>query len=412
MQYTLLAAFSRMFMLQRWNFLPRVESWVESENIAYTTHLGYALAREATGFPDELIPHYLARSLLKSFTKHFLSDVSYRVRDALAQVTGSAGAWSDLVRQQCAPTARLFPRKIADRVLGYLERTGPCTPEQWERIECVIRYAQLRAAQDECRKNSKIHEEYYAPYLEHFAGAMEQQRSSDPLFRELDDLFLGMTTTAEREHWDSRFPHYFAVIRCLKDLRRWNQVNRSVETSVLGHTFVVAALAWIYSWMHEQTISREEARCPEISQQDFVTRAVLMALFHDVPEGMTGDVITPVKDKIARQWNWGTWQQVEKKLGEETLMRLLQGSPRVCDEIRQLGLLREEEDPPVYSVGSLVRACDRLALIIECVMEHQAGGLPGDMAEAYRKNLGELQGSEWHHIRELGSVISAEYPAG
>ena len=33
-----------------------------------------------------------------------------------------------------------------------------------------------------------------------------------------------------------------------------------------------------------------------------------------------------------------------------------------------------------------------------------------DMAEAYRKNLGELQNSEWRHIRELGATIAAEYP--
>lgn len=411
MKYTLLGAFSRMFMLQRWNFLPRVENWVEAENITYTTHLGYVLAREAESFDDALIPHYLARSLLKSFTKNFLSDVSYRVRDALAEVTGDHDGWNRLVAKQCRPAANLFPRKIQDRVLGYLERTEPCSPEQWERIETVIHYAQLRAAQDECLKNGKIYEEYYGPYLEHFASAIERQRGEDPLFAELDDCFLAMTRPATAERWDSRFPHYFAVIRCLKDLRRWNQVNRSVETSVLGHTFVVTALAWIFSWMHEQTISRESAR-HRLSQEAFASRAVLMALFHDVPEGMTGDVITPVKETIARQWDWSTWQQVEKKLGEETLVRLLKGSPKVRAELADKALLGEDEDPSVYSVGSMVRACDRLGLIIECVIEHEAGGLPRDMAEAYRKNLGELQNSEWHHIRELGATIAAEYPVG
>lgn len=409
MRYTLLGAFSRMFMLKRWNFLPRVESWVEAENIAYTTHLGYALAREAPGFDDALIPHYLARSLLKSFTKNFLSDVSYRVRDALAEVTGDGACWDRLVAQQCRPAARLFPRKIQDRVLGYLERSAPCTPEQWERIDTVIHYAQLRAAQDECLKNAKIYEEYYGPYLEHFARAIEAQRAADPLFAALDDSFLALTRTAAAERWDSRFPHYFAVIRCLKDLRRWNQVNRSVETSVLGHTFVVAALAWVFCWMHEETINREAGR-HRLSQEAFATRAVLVALFHDVPEGMTGDVITPVKETIARQWDWDTWQEVEKKLGEETLVRLLRGAPRVRAELSDKALLGEDEDPPVYSVGSMVRACDRLGLIVECVIEHEAGGLPRDMAEAYHRTLAELQSSEWHHIRELGATIAAEYP--
>jgi putative hydrolase of HD superfamily len=398
-----------MFMLQRWNFLPRVESWVEAENIAYTTHLGYALTSETPGFPDHLVPHYLARSLLKSFTKHFLSDVSYRIRDALAEVTGNPGAWDQMVAKQCRPAANLFPRKIAGRVLGYLERSGPCTAEEWERIECLTRYVQLRAAEDECRKNNKIYEEYYSPYLEHFARAIAAERERDPLFRELDDTFRRMTTTPARERWDSRFPHFFAVIRCLKDLRRWNQVNRSVETSVLGHTFVVAALAWIHSWMHEEIIAREK-RLHQLTQEEFVTRAVLMALYHDVPEGMTGDVITPVKETIAHEWDYRTWQQVEKKLGEETVMRLLRGSDTLRGAISSLGLLQEEEEPPVYSVASMCRSCDRLALIVECVMEQKAGGLPGDMAVAYHRNLNELQNSEWHHIRELAAAVSAEHP--
>lgn len=411
MKGTLIGAFSRMFMLQRWNFLPRVESWVEAENIAYTTHLGYALAREADGFPDELVVHFLARSLLKSFTKHFLSDVSYRVRDALAEVTGNPRAWDKLVGQQLRPAANLFPRQIADRVHGYLCRAEPCTTAQWAQIECVIRYAQLRAARDECKKNAAIYAEYYGPYLEHFERAIAAHRERDPLFRELDELFIRITRTPAQERWDSRFPHIFAVVRCLKDLRRWNQVNRSVETSVLGHTFVVSALAWIYSWMHEQTIAREHGRLG-LSQLEFVTQAVLMALFHDLPEGMTGDVITPVKDTIARQWDWGTWQQVEKKLGQETLIRLLRDFPRLREEIEGKGLLEEVTDPPVYSVASLVRACDRLGLVIECVVEHQAGGLPADMAAAYRQNLSALHNAEWDHIRELSAAIAAEHPAG
>jgi 5'-deoxynucleotidase YfbR-like HD superfamily hydrolase len=161
--------------------------------------------------------------------------------------------------------------------------------------------------------------------------------------------------------------------------------------------------------MHEEIIAREK-RLHQLTQEEFVTRAVLMALYHDVPEGMTGDVITPVKETIAHEWDYRTWQQVEKKLGEETVMRLLRGSDTLRGAISSLGLLQEEEEPPVYSVASMCRSCDRLALIVECVMEQKAGGLPGDMAVAYHRNLNELQNSEWHHIRELAAAVSAEHP--
>lgn len=403
---TLLGAFSRMFMLQRWNFLPRVESWVESENIAYTTHLGYALARETASFPNELLPHLLGRSLLKSFTKHFLSDVSHRTRDALAEVTGDPRAWDQMVQKHCGQAAKLFPRKISPRVRGYLVCDEHCSQDDWRQIETVIKYAQLRAAEDECAKNNIIYSEYYQPYVEYFERAIKEHCEKDRLFCELDDVFRRMTEEPRIKKADSRFPHYFSVIRCLKDLRRWNQVNRSVETSVLGHTFVVATLAWVHAWMHEQIIIREGGGPLE----HFATQSVLKALFHDVPEGMTGDVISPVKETITRQWGWTTWQQVEKKLGEDTIMRLLGSADSMAQDIRENNLLRELEDPPAYSVASMVRACDRLALVVECVIEHQAGGLRGEMAGAYRQSLNELQKSEWRHIREQVSVIWADHP--
>jgi putative hydrolase of HD superfamily len=417
---TLLGAFSGMFMLQRWNFLPRVESWVEAENITYTTHLAYALACEAKGFPAELLPHLVARSLLKSFTKHFLSDVSHRTRTALAEVTGDPDAWGKMVAEHDGRAAKLFPRKIAPRVRGYLSRTAPCAPAQWELIDRVIKYAQLRAAQDECAKNDIIYHEYYGPYVDHFAAEIADLAARDPLFGELDLVFRHLTLEPLEGHFDSRFPHYFAVIRCLKDLRRWNQVNRSVETSVLGHTFVVATLAWTYAWMHEQAILREAGAGPaadgaagecgggEAVVESFATRAALKALFHDVPEGMTGDVISPVKETITRQWGWETWQQVEKRLGEDTIVRLLGGAARLRADLDQNGYLREEEDPAAYTVASLVRACDRLALVVECVIEHEAGGLRGEMAGAYAHAMSELQRSEWRHIREQVAVIAAE----
>ena len=91
-------------------------------------------------------------------------------------------------------------------------------------------------------------------------------------------------------------------------------------------------------------------------------------------------------------------------------MRLLEGSDCMKADLQENGYLREEEDPPAYSVDSMTRACDRFALVVECVIEHQAGGLRGEMAGAYDHAMAELQKSEWRHIREQVAVIAAEHP--
>ncbi|WP_421900285.1 HD domain-containing protein [Maridesulfovibrio sp.] len=63
---------------------------------------------------------------------------------------------------------------------------------------------------------------------------------------------------------------------------RWSQTPRIPETSVLGHVFIVATFAWFFSL--------EKGACPARRQNNFFT-----GLFHDIPELLTRDIISPVK---------------------------------------------------------------------------------------------------------------------
>ena len=66
---------------------------------------------------------------------------------------------------------------------------------------------------------------------------------------------------------------------------RWSQTPRIPETSVLGHMFVVAAYAYFLSL----TLGACEAR----RLNNF-----FCGLFHDLPELLTRDIITPVKRSV------------------------------------------------------------------------------------------------------------------
>lgn len=67
---------------------------------------------------------------------------------------------------------------------------------------------------------------------------------------------------------------------------RWAQAPRIPATSVLGHMFIVAACAFFYS----REISASEARA---------THNFFSGLFHDFPELLTRDIISPVKQSFA-----------------------------------------------------------------------------------------------------------------
>lgn len=66
---------------------------------------------------------------------------------------------------------------------------------------------------------------------------------------------------------------------------RWANLHRFPRTSVLGHCFYVAMISYIFSL----TINA----CPKRIYNNFFT-----ALFHDLPEVLTRDIISPVKNSI------------------------------------------------------------------------------------------------------------------
>ena len=68
----------------------------------------------------------------------------------------------------------------------------------------------------------------------------------------------------------------------LRFQKRWSQTPRIPETSVLGHVFIVAAYSWFFSM--------EVGACRARRQNNFFA-----GLFHDLPELLTRDIISPVK---------------------------------------------------------------------------------------------------------------------
>ena len=71
----------------------------------------------------------------------------------------------------------------------------------------------------------------------------------------------------------------------LRFQKRWSQTPRIPETSVLGHMFIVACLAYFFSIA--------VGACPVRRKNNFYA-----GLFHDIPELLTRDIISPVKSSV------------------------------------------------------------------------------------------------------------------
>jgi len=80
--------------------------------------------------------------------------------------------------------------------------------------------------------------------------------------------------------------HFARLLGQLRFQTRWSQTPRIPETSVLGHMFLVAAYGYFFSLAVDA--------CPARRLNNFFS-----GLVHDVPELLTRDIISPVKQSVA-----------------------------------------------------------------------------------------------------------------
>lgn len=152
---------------------------------------------------------------------------------------------------------------------------------------------------------------------------------------------------------------------------RWSQTPRIPKTSVLGHSMFVAATTYF--------LTRDNYPCPRRLYNNFFG-----GLFHDLPETLTRDIISPVK--TSSQDFESIIHYLEKELAEKEILPLLE--PEWRDEIKYFtqdeflnkivldGIIQEiptvEEITQKYNRnefnpydGQLIRCADQIAAYLE-----------------------------------------------
>lgn len=172
---------------------------------------------------------------------------------------------------------------------------------------------------------------------------------------------------------------------------RWAQMPRVPKTSVLGHSLMVAITSYFFA--------RENEGCPKR-----LYNAFWGGLFHDLPEAVTRDIISPVKS--SSQELDDLIKNLESELAENEIYPLIE--PDWVDEIKYFskdefsnkvisngslikGITTEEindkfnEDNYNPIDGLLIRAADRLAAFMEVWNSCLAGIKTTDMSTAAHK---------------------------
>jgi putative hydrolase of HD superfamily len=163
---------------------------------------------------------------------------------------------------------------------------------------------------------------------------------------------------------------FINLVGQLRFQQRWAQSPRIPETSVMGHMLIVAMLAYV--------LSVELKACNQRICNNYFS-----GLFHDLPEVLTRDIVSPVKKSVEGLEE--LIKQIENRQVQERLLPLLPTSWHnqiryfIEDEFanrvmvdNKVQLIASSVIPEKYNEdsfspidGELIKACDHLAAYIE-----------------------------------------------
>lgn len=177
----------------------------------------------------------------------------------------------------------------------------------------------------------------------------------------------------------------------LRFQQRWAQLFRQPKTTVLGHMFIVAIFVYLYSM--------EMGVCEKRAYNNFFS-----ALFHDLPEILTKDIISPVKFSVEGLED--IIKEFEKKQVENRILPLIPPSwhfemkyfveHEFANRIVENGEIKFFEGVDIddkynknefnAADGKLVEMCDKLSAYIEASLALRYG-IHSDMLNKSKARL-------------------------
>lgn len=181
---------------------------------------------------------------------------------------------------------------------------------------------------------------------------------------------------------------FFAMLSRMKYIDRWGLMRNTRQENLCEHSFETAILA------HALAVLRNARFAGHVNPE----RAAVLALFHDAPETLTGDLPTPVK--YYNPEIRGAYRAVEDA-AEQTLLSLLP-----ADLQETYAPLLHGGNASDAELHRLVKAADKLSALIKCMEERRMGN-----AEFVKAEESLLKAVRDMHLPEVDCFLDEFLPA-
>lgn len=328
--------------MKRWNNYPRIEDVSLLDNAWYTLHIALFLA-----YLEEKNGNYVDREFLMKriifncFKSLILSDINSGTKTYILKND------SDIFL------------KIENKAINYiLSLEGPDYIKQdmkdvlyndSKTLELDIIQASKRfAGYKECQVNQKVFSDMYEVPLKQiqiwFQEDMKKLASIQELLK------------------NDNYEKYLTHIRRLSHCMRWNQQKRIFPISVMSHLLIITFITYILTMI-------ENHHGKTYPMLDMMLRAI----YHDIPEAITGDIITPTKRAVP--WFSELLETVEIDMMNDYLFYYIPADYK--NEVYPLML-----HPFEWENGKLVKYADIISSLLEAKIEVNYGSV--HYVEIYR----------------------------
>jgi putative hydrolase of HD superfamily len=381
--------------IQRWNDYPRMVDLVELDKQAHKFIIAYFIAKLEE---DVNYTHLIEAGIFEFLRRVVVTDIRPDVfRKALKQKGKEINKW---VIGKLSPSLKeidngvflaKFERFLEDETLYKKERfilkAASYLSTKWE-FSIVYQTSQFLNGIDEVKKE---------------------------VDEEIEDYYelIGVRKIA----LNKKLAKVIDLSGRLRFQKRWAQTPRIPETSVLGHMLTVAIFSYFYSI--------KVNACEKRVENNFFT-----ALFHDLPEALTRDIISPVKYSV---------DELSELIAEFEISKIEDDIlPNVPQSLQEefkyiLGLYDGKKDEFLNKIiidnkvqivenltlynenryeaidGLALKQCDKLSAFVEASLSISHGIKSKELVNGKKQILASLQNIDGVDFKAIAQEIDEEF---
>ncbi len=346
--------------IQRWNDHIRPEHFTELDKQAHKMVYAYVLAKIEETDRGAVIdwPGLIEGGLFEFLHRIVLTDIKppvyYRL---MAEKGDQLNSWVlEKLKEKVTDLQADLPHKMKHYYL---------TSEYSSMEKRILKAAHYLATNWEFKIIYRLNEGLYG--LEDTRASIANQIEEHYDLAGVQKITLGKKTS-----------NFLDLVGQLRFQQRWAQSPRVPKTSVMGHMLIVAMISYL--------CSIELDACPKRIYNNYFA-----ALFHDLPEVLTRDIVSPVKRSVAGIEE--IIKDIEHRQLEERIFPLLPASwhaelkyfteneftGKITDG-GQIKMVSSDEINKMYNQdhfspldGEIIKASDQLAAYIETFLSISHG---------------------------------------